>query len=157
MSNYATQLKLAANCGQDYTLQNPIVMQAYQGFTSYSVMYEAGCLKDTNGSYCFADSITGISPVVDSYLYYLPLGTNLPKTTQPTCSNCVQNLMNIFSKYASQSAQPVSKTYNAAAAQIDGSCGAKWIPSSVKSSFGTPSMKVTYPLLWAMFIGFFLT
>ena len=52
MSDLATQLTQNANCGADFKAQNPMVLQAYDGFLSYAVLYHAGCQKDTGGNYC---------------------------------------------------------------------------------------------------------
>lgn len=50
--NIAYKIKQPEVCGADYTAQNPLVLQAYQGLLAYASMYQAGCLKDTAGSYC---------------------------------------------------------------------------------------------------------
>jgi len=52
MSSFANQLRLDSNCGQDYKNQNPVVLQAYDGFVGYEPLYQAGCLKDPSGNYC---------------------------------------------------------------------------------------------------------
>jgi hypothetical protein len=52
MNTLAWKITLKENCGADYTAQNPIVLQAFAGFVAYQPMYQAGCLKDTQGSYC---------------------------------------------------------------------------------------------------------
>jgi hypothetical protein len=156
MSKYATQLKSTDNCGADYQQQNPIVTQAYEGLVSYSVMYQAGCLKSVNGSYCFADAITGISPVADSYLYYLPLGTGLPINAKPSCSYCVQNIMSLYQGAASSSSQPVSKTYKAASQQINNLCGSGFVNPTVKSSANRFIIPLV-PSLLAILVGFLIT
>jgi hypothetical protein len=156
MSKYAADLKKTENCGQDFTVQNPIVIQAYDGLSSYSVMAQAGCLKDTNGSYCFADAITGLSSVVDSYLYYLPLGTNLPTNSQPSCSACVQDVMSVFAGAAKSSSQVVSKTYGAAAAKINSGCGANFVNSSIKSAAPRHAVQPIVSMFIAALVGYLL-
>jgi hypothetical protein len=42
--------------------------------------------------------------------------------------------MNIFAGAASNSSQPVSKTYVTAAQQIDVTCGPSWIAATIKTS-----------------------
>jgi hypothetical protein len=52
MQNIAYKLKQPDVCATDFTAQNPIVLQAYNGLIAYQPMYQAGCLKDSTGSYC---------------------------------------------------------------------------------------------------------
>jgi hypothetical protein len=52
MQSLATQLKSQNTCLSDFQAENQIVLQAYNGFLAYSVMYQAACLKDTAGDYC---------------------------------------------------------------------------------------------------------
>ena len=123
MGTLSQQLRDNANCGQDYMAENPLVLQAYAGLISYGPMYQAGCQKDGNGNYCFANAITNTSSPTDSYVYYLPLGIPLPGGSRPTCSSCLQNTMAIFNQAASNMSQPVSNVYTSAAEQIDLGCG----------------------------------
>lgn len=131
MSALAVQIRNDANCGQDYADQNPLVMQAYNGLISYAPLYQAGCLKDDQGNYCFANAVTNTSSPSDPFPYYLPLGFSLPGGSRPTCSSCLQQTMNIFAAAASNLSQPVSSDYNSAAVQIDQVCGPTFINSSV--------------------------
>jgi hypothetical protein len=135
MSKYAGQLRLGDNCGLDYNSQNPLVIQALVGLNAYDVMYKAGCLKGSGGAYCFADAITNVTPVSDSYPYYLPLGLNLPSGELPSCSSCVQQTMQIFASNAI--GQLLTKTYTSAAQQINNQCGSNWIPSKAKLSLAS--------------------
>jgi hypothetical protein len=52
MQNIAYKIKQPEVCGSDYLAQNPLILQAYDGLLAYQSMYQAGCLKDTAGSYC---------------------------------------------------------------------------------------------------------
>ncbi len=52
MSSLAQQLVSNSYCGTDYKNQNPIVLQAYNGFIAYEPLYRAGCQKDSSGGYC---------------------------------------------------------------------------------------------------------
>ena len=131
MASLAQQIRLDSNCGDDYTRQNPIVLQAYNGFLAYSTLYQAGCLKDGDGSYCFANAITNTSSPTDSYVYYLPVGIELPGGARPTCSNCLKSTMTIFKEAASNPSQPISSDYTDAAEQIDFGCGPDFVNSTV--------------------------
>jgi len=137
MASLATQLRSNSNCGYDYSDENALVMQAYNGFVSYSSIYQAGCLKDPQGNYCFANAITNVSSPSDSYVYFLPLGIALPGASRPTCSKCLQDTMNIFAGAAGNLSQPVSTTYVSAAVQIDQGCGPTYVNSTVTTIQGT--------------------
>jgi hypothetical protein len=52
MQNIAYKIRQPEVCASDYLAQNPLVLQAYDGLLAYQSMYQAGCLKDTAGSYC---------------------------------------------------------------------------------------------------------
>ncbi|KAI9664123.1 MAG: hypothetical protein M1821_007614 [Bathelium mastoideum] len=136
MSSLATQLTDDANCGVDFKAQNPNVLQAYDGFVSYGVLYHAGCQTDSNGNYCFANAATNTSAVTDSYPYYLPLGVALPGGAQPTCNTCLQNTMAIFSSAATNATQPVSANYKNAAEQINMVCGPGFVNQNVMVTSG---------------------
>ena len=147
MSNLAVELRDDANCGEDYSDENALVVQAYNGLVSYSTLYQAGCLKDNHGIYCFANAITNTSSPSDPYPYFLPLGFALPGGSTPTCSSCLQQTMNIFAGAATNLSQPVSADYNNAAIQIDEVCGPTFVNSTVKAVQGTqPSNSAAIPL-----------
>ena len=139
MSTLAGELRDDANCGEDYSDENALVVQAYNGLVSYSTLYQAGCLKDNQGNYCFANAITNTSSPSDPYPYFLPLGFALPGGSSPTCSSCLQQTMNIFAGAASNLSQPVSSDYNNAAIQIDQVCGPTFVNATVKPIQGTQS------------------
>ncbi|MCJ1316640.1 hypothetical protein MMC15_001961 [Xylographa vitiligo] len=157
MSNLAVELRDDANCGEDYSDENALVVQAYNGLVSYSTLYQAGCLKDNHGIYCFANAITNTSSPSDPYPYFLPLGFALPGGSTPTCSSCLQQTMNIFAGAATNLSQPVSADYNNAAIQIDEVCGPTFVNSTVKAVQGTqPSNSAAIPLDRASVTSLFL-
>lgn len=81
----------------------------------------------------FANAITMTnSSLSDAYPYYLPLGTDMPVGVRPSCSPCLKNTMTIFQAAASNSTQPVSRTYITAAQQINLACGPEYVPESVE-------------------------
>lgn len=142
MQTYARGLRADTGCGADFGLQNPLVLQAYNGFTAYEPLYYAGCLKSTsNGNnYCFANAVTNTSSPTDPYVYYLPLGINLPGGSRPTCDECLVNTMHIFQQAAGNSSQPASGTYVPAAQQIDLSCGPTFVNTSVPLISGASTL-----------------
>ncbi|KAK9388055.1 hypothetical protein V1515DRAFT_615141 [Lipomyces mesembrius] len=131
MDSYAKQLVASSTCAKDYQLENPLVRQAYNAFTSYSMLYSSGCLQSTSGSYCYVDSITNSTNPGDSYLYYLPLDVSLPGGTRPSCSSCSQNIMSIFLNYAGNTSLAISQTYVPAAQQINVYCGPNFASTAV--------------------------
>jgi hypothetical protein len=150
MSSLALQLRDNANCGADYALQNPLVLQAYTAFLAYEPVYQAGCLKastDANtgsSEYCFATAVTNLSNPASAYVYYLALGTPLPPTnpnaktlSTPTCNTCLQTTMGYFADAAANLTQPVSQTYVAAAQSINQACGADFVAGNVSVIAGS--------------------
>ena len=145
MNDFAKQLVLDSNCQVDYSNNNPQVLQAYNGLLAYEPLYRASCLRDDQGSYCelhlcwtfltvadwcflgYANAVTNTTATSDSYPFYLPLGVALPGGARPTCNSCLQDEMAIFSSLADNSTQPLSKTYNDAAQQIDIICGTNFV------------------------------
>lgn len=140
MNGLATQIKLNSNCGQDLQLQNPLVQQAYDGLASYSILYQAACLKDDSGNYCYADAVQNASAPSSYYTYYLPLGVQLPSDSNAggvACTKCLQNTMAVFANQASNSSALISNTYPNAAKIIDGTCGSNFVDASVRSAAST--------------------
>ncbi|KAI9724891.1 MAG: hypothetical protein M1812_000167 [Candelaria pacifica] len=147
MSSLSQQLVSSSYCGTDYKNQNPIVLQAYNGFVSYEPLYQAGCRRDSSGGYCFADAITNTSSPSDSYPYYLPLGVSLPGASRPTCSTCLQNTMQSFSSAAANKTQPVSQVYSNAAQQINIGCGPTFVNTTVARMSSTGSIPIINPVV----------
>lgn len=144
MNSYANRITLEDNCGADYRLANPLVIQAFIGLSSYVPMHKAGCLKDHDGGYCFAKAMTNSTESrMDSWPYFVPLGTALPVRTETSCSSCVQRTMKAFADtggfYAPQ--------YARAAGQINTHCGANFVPvktiNSGASRLGTASILIS--------------
>lgn len=133
MASFARDLQEDSNCGEDYRRQNPLVGQAYNGLIAYEPLYYAGCQKNSQDQYCFAEAIlnTSSTPVSDSYVYFLPLGIPLPAPSKPSCSQCQVRTMSIFNKAAANATQPISKTYVDAARMIDLTCGPTFVNSTL--------------------------
>lgn len=139
MASLATQIKSNDNCGSDLAMGNPSVMQAYNGLVAYDALYRAGCLTDPSGSYCYANAVTNASAPSSSYIYYLPLGVQLPGGSRPACTSCLQNTMRIFAQAAGNSSQPLNADYVSAAEQVQMNCGPTFVQASVVSSSATSS------------------
>ncbi|KAI9681459.1 MAG: hypothetical protein M1817_002743 [Caeruleum heppii] len=154
MSTLAEQLRAASNCGPDFDAENAIVLQAYHGLVAYRPFYQAGCLKSSTGSYCFADAITNVASPTDSYIYYLGLGMDLPAGTRPTCNDCLRNTLKIFANAAASSTQPASGTYVESAQLVQLSCGPEFANTTIpvlKSAAGVAGLKTSsLGLLWGV-------
>ncbi len=145
MSNYASRIQDPAACGADFRAENPLVIRAYYGFLAYTPLYQAGCLKadpravssQTPSEYCFVAAARNTAAPADSYLYYLPLGTELPGSSRPSCSSCVQQTMQIFAQAAQNLSTPIAGDYSDAATQVNFGCGPNWVSPAVKPLQGT--------------------
>ncbi|MCJ1458711.1 hypothetical protein MMC28_009085 [Mycoblastus sanguinarius] len=149
MSSFARTMVTDTACGEDFKRQNPIVRQAYNGFLAYDVLYNASCTHSTpspannnSANYCFADAVTNTSSPTDSYVYYLPLGVQLPAGTMPTCDTCLQNIMSMFAKVASNKSQPLNLDYMSAATLINEGCGPNFVNANVPNASGKSSSSV---------------
>ncbi|KAK0366538.1 hypothetical protein LTR91_004747 [Friedmanniomyces endolithicus] len=154
MASLAQQLQSPANCASDLAMQNPTVLQAYNGLIAYPPLYHAGCLTDTTGQYCVANAMTNASSPTSSYIYYLPLGLQLPNGTKPACNLCLQNTMAIFATAAGNSSVPLSGDYTSAAQQVDAGCGTQFAEASVEngSSASLLGSRLVYCFLVTSFL-----
>jgi hypothetical protein len=87
MDGYARELITASACKADLDSNTPLVIQALNGLVAYPVAYTASCLRDSEGSYCFANAVSNTSSTTDSYPYYLPIGQELPAGSRPSCNS----------------------------------------------------------------------
>ncbi|CAK7263410.1 hypothetical protein SEPCBS119000_000471 [Sporothrix epigloea] len=153
LSELAANLTDSANCGRDYSLGNPIVVQAYLGMVAYQPLYAASCLTDPGtGAYCFANAITNLTTTANAYFYYLPLNNTLPTSgSPPTCNWCLQQTMTVFWSASANRHSPIANTYLSAAQQVDTICGAKFINSTLPAattSGALPSYRQRLPWLY---------
>lgn len=146
MGGFARELVTEDACRVDYQNDNPQVLRAYNGLVAYAPLYQASCLKDDEGSYCFANAVTNSSATTDSYPYYLPVGAEMPGGTRPTCNSCLQDAMAIFASFAGNTTQPISRTYNTAAQQIAISCGTNFVNVTATPLKGAASTTATATL-----------
>lgn len=144
MNNLATQLRSEDNCASDYSLGNPVVLDAYYGFLSYTPLYQAGCLKtsssssksaqssaDSSSQYCYATASTNETAELNGYIYSLPLGSPLPTTGDVDCTTCLQQTMGFFANAATNASSPMATLYNGAAKEINSQCGASWVKPNI--------------------------
>jgi hypothetical protein len=120
----ATNLLKDDACGKDYELGNPLVASAYTGFITYEPVYRAACLKnpDTN-DYCFVDAATNASSPQNLDTYSIPAGYPTVEAPWPTCNECLQASMDIFSRWAQVDGQPLTTSYLPSALALNRHCG----------------------------------
>ncbi|KAJ6260920.1 hypothetical protein Dda_3581 [Drechslerella dactyloides] len=133
MNQFGKELLDANNCGADFKSRNPVVVQAYASFISYSVIFAAGCQRSETG-FCYADAVTNTTNAADSYVYLMPLGLSVPGGARLTCSTCLQKTMRIYSAAAENKSLPISSTYASAASLINLGCGPSFVNSSVTAA-----------------------
>ncbi|EAT91752.1 hypothetical protein HBH56_010580 [Parastagonospora nodorum] len=160
MDSFARELQMASACKQDLDNDMPLVIQALNGLVAYPVAYSASCLRDTEGSYCFANAVSNTSSPTDSYSYYLPVGQELPAGSRPTCNSCLQDAMAVFAQYANNATQPVSRTYAAASQQLTIGCGRSFVnvtaaPLKAAAPITTTSLTPTLTLVLMFILYFF--
>ncbi|KAL8972067.1 MAG: hypothetical protein Q9183_000739 [Haloplaca sp. 2 TL-2023] len=135
MSSIASDLRSDDTCASDYNRQQPLVVAAYNALVSYEPLYRAGCERDEEGNYCFANAITNRTSPTDAYPYYLPLGIGMPGGSQPTCSTCLQRTMSIFHEAGGEkSGEVLEQTYPAAASMINQYCGPGFVEPTIENS-----------------------
>ncbi|KAL6703767.1 hypothetical protein ACN47E_009066 [Coniothyrium glycines] len=160
LDSFARDLVSNTNCRTDYDNDNPMVLQAYNGLIAYRPAYQASCLRDNEGNYCFANAVSNMTSPTDAYPYYMPIGQELPGGSRPTCNSCLQQAMSVFSQYANNATQPISKTYTTAAQQVTIACGSRFVnvtaaPLKGAASVSTPTLTPTLTL-FLMFILYFI-
>lgn len=159
MDAYARELTAATACKTDYANDNPLVLQAYNGLVAYTPSYQASCLRDEEGSYCFANAVSNSTSTTDAYPYYLPIGQEMPGGSRPTCNTCLQDVMSVFAYYGNNATQPVSKTYATAAQQISISCGRTFVnvtAAPLKGAAATTSAAATPTITLILMLIFYL-
>lgn len=139
----AKNLTSSGNCKTEFQQNQSQVLQAYRGLLAYKVLYAASCLQDPSSNmYCFANAVTNLSTVSDSYLYSMPFGTALPGASTPTCNWCTQNTMSIFHAASADRRQFVASTYESAARQVNTICGPQFVNSTLPSASGGRSIAI---------------
>lgn len=158
MASLALEIRQTSNCASDLAMNNPTVVQAYNGFLAYDTLYHAGCLTDSDGAYCYANAVTNVSAPSSSYIYYLPLGVTLPGGSRPACTSCLQNTMAIFAQSAGNKTQPLSGGYGSAASVIQMTCGPTFVQTAVQRSSAAIGVQPFFGFTGSLaLLGLFLT
>ncbi|CAE7212647.1 unnamed protein product [Rhizoctonia solani] len=137
-------------CATDITNQNGVVLEALNGFKTYGLMRQAGCLvNQRSNAYCFVESVASSSPV-DTYFYALPLGTPVPQKSTPSCSPCIKSLMSLYAESATDKSLPLSKVYSSAQKLATDSCGTDYAQKIAAN--GATRTAVSTVFMW-LFLG----
>ncbi|KAH6610390.1 hypothetical protein Trco_000410 [Trichoderma cornu-damae] len=124
----ATNLTMGGNCKMELQKNQTLVLQAYRGLLAYKTLYAASCLQDPKSSqYCFANAVTNLDTPSDAYLYFLPYGLALPGSSNPSCSWCTQQTMDIYYSASSDRSHLVAGVYEDAARQVNTLCGPNYV------------------------------
>jgi len=128
MNTAARNLTAKENCREEYNQGVTVVTDAYYGLINYEVMYAATCLEDPDtDQYCYAGALTNHTNTSDRYIYSLPYNLSLPASSNPTCSWCNQETLNIFHAAAADRSLPISETYEEAARIFNNLCDPDWV------------------------------
>ncbi|KAJ1311415.1 hypothetical protein OPQ81_009905 [Rhizoctonia solani] len=159
MDWFASEIVKPDVCGTEITNQNGNVLQALNGFKTYDLMRQAGCLvNQRSNAYCFVESVASSSPV-DTYFYALPLGTPVPQKSTPSCSPCIKSLMSLYAESAADKSLPLSKVYSSAQKLAVDSCGTDYAQSIANSAAArtmvtTISASLFIGLTFGVLVGF---
>lgn len=142
LTGAAKNLTSSSNCKAEYDASQELVTLAYNMLYSYKVVQASTCLQnpDTN-TYCFASAVTNITNPTDAFFYFMPLGSMLPGGSAPSCGWCTSQTMAIFHASSANRHQPISKTYESAAQQVNTICGPNFVNSTLpEESFAMKSL-----------------
>ncbi|RFU77427.1 hypothetical protein TARUN_4794 [Trichoderma arundinaceum] len=124
----AANLTMDGNCKAEIQKNQTLVLQAYHGLLAYKTLYAATCLQDPSSSqYCFANAVTSLDTPSDAYLYFLPYGLDLPGSSNPSCSWCTQQTMDIYYSASANRNDLVASVYVDAARQVNTLCGPNYV------------------------------
>ncbi|PTB67467.1 hypothetical protein BBK36DRAFT_1099238, partial [Trichoderma citrinoviride] len=124
----AANLTTSDNCKAEIAQNQTLVLQAYRGLQAYKEVYAATCLQDpTTSQYCFANAVTNLNTPSDAYLYFLPYGLALPGSSNPSCSWCTQQTMDIYYSASADRDASVADVYADAARQVNTLCGPNYV------------------------------
>ncbi|KAI0346418.1 hypothetical protein BDW22DRAFT_1296956, partial [Trametopsis cervina] len=121
------------SCAEDMKANNALVRQTLSGLQTYDLYRSVSCLADqATNTYCYLEAVANLSPA-DLYVYSLPLGTQLPKNSTPSCSPCTKSVMGSFAQAAPTNPQ-LNLVYNGAATITNSACGQGFV--SITSTSG---------------------
>ncbi|OAV98670.1 hypothetical protein PTTG_07692 [Puccinia triticina 1-1 BBBD Race 1] len=83
--------------------------------------------------YCFVNAMSSPTPD-DLYYYYLPLGTNLPSGTHPSCNDCTKSIMKLYALSISSNDLTLRDSYPSARTMTNSRCGPGFAPMPLKDA-----------------------
>jgi hypothetical protein len=68
----------------------------FLGLQTFEILHTAGCLSDPNlHTYCYLSAALSSNPF-DLFVYSLPLGIRIPKSSTTSCSACSKSVLSIY-------------------------------------------------------------
>jgi hypothetical protein len=132
MTNLASEMIKAENCGDDYNAGNSVVQSTYQDLMAYEPVYRASCLTNPDTKdYCFVDAVQNTTAPNDYNVYFIPVGTALTKSGNLTCNDCLQASMDVFAQWAKVNNQALDTTYLPSAKVVNNYCGANFANTNI--------------------------
>lgn len=73
-----------------------LVNALFLGLQAFEILYTAGCLSDPNmHTYCYLTAALSSNPF-DLFVYSLPLGIGIPKSSTTSCSVCSKSILSVY-------------------------------------------------------------
>jgi len=132
-ANFAQQMTQENNCRTDLQNVNPIASQAYVSFMSYEPLQIVGCLKNSNGTYCYVSALYNKRGIK---LFLLPSGSAMPQDQELACTECNQKILNTYASYDDDNTLPLYQVFPQVRDKINEQCGTGWVdsPANVKTN-----------------------
>lgn len=136
MAGYASTIE--STCKADLDQQNAVVVSTLQALKAFPLMANTGCLPDiSTNTYCFVKAVWNANPS-DQYFYQLPLGTQLPNNTFPSCSACTKTMLSLYAQALGNETKGtlpgLENTYSAAAKLAVSKCGTGYAATQVANA-----------------------
>jgi len=137
MASFASSLQ--TTCAQELVNQNLLVVNSLIALRAFQVMHDSACLADpTTNAYCFLSAVQNTNPS-NFFIYSLPLGLALPKTSTPSCSACLKSTMGIYATALQDRPQAalltgLNSVYQASAQLVVQLCGAAFAQTSISAA-----------------------
>jgi hypothetical protein len=101
----------------------------FLGLQAFEILRTAGCLSDPNmNTYCYLTAARSSNPF-DLFVYSLPLGIQLPRSSTTSCSACSKSIMSVYAdalKSGMQGAPTLRTTFFDGLAMCRTGCGAEF-------------------------------
>ena len=73
-----------------------LIFILFLGLQTFEILHNAGCLSDPNlHTYCYLTAALSSNPF-DLFVYSLPLGIHIPKSSTTSCSACSKSILSVY-------------------------------------------------------------